>query len=170
MNKALFLDRDGVINVDVRYPYLPEHIRFCDGIFDVCTIAQQRGYMLIVVTNQAGVAKGYYTENDVNKLHEWMWEKFSEKSITITAFYYCPYHEKGTVNPYNVSSECRKPNPGMILQAVREHNIDLSKSIIVGDKQSDRINLPGLRSIIIKSQYATDNYNVKTLYEVITLL
>jgi D-glycero-D-manno-heptose 1,7-bisphosphate phosphatase len=168
--KALFLDRDGVINVDVKYPHKPEHITFTDGIFDLCRLAQEKEYLLVVVTNQAGVAKGYFTEDDVRKLHAWMAEQFRLKSIEITAFYFCPFHKDGVVEEYCKESDCRKPNPGMLLQAAKEHSINLRKSFIVGDKQSDRIRLPQLRSIILKSSYSGDDYDVESLAEIAQFL
>jgi len=169
-NRALFLDRDGIINEDVRYPHLPEHIRFCEGIFDVCRTAAEKGYLLIVVTNQAGVAKGYYTEDDVVALHEWMREQFLLQGITITAFYYSPYHNDGTVEKYVRNSDCRKPNPGMVLRAAGDYDIDIARSLMVGDKESDRILLPELKSVIVKSNYTPEKYDVESLNDVIALL
>jgi len=169
-NRALFLDRDGIINNDVRYPYLPEHITFCDGIFDLCRYALVKNYMLIVVTNQAGVAKGYFTEDDVKRLHEWMKEEFLLRDITLTAFYYCPFHASGTVEKYTIASNDRKPKPGMLLRAAQEYNIDFKQSLMIGDKESDRIELPELRSIIVKSNYTEKNYDVETLQDVLPLL
>lgn len=169
-NRALFLDRDGIINEDVRYPHLPEHITFCKGIFDLCKKAIEKKYLLIVVTNQAGVAKGYFTEDDVKRLHEWMKQKFFEKGIEITAFYYCPYHEKGTVAGYSIASNDRKPRPGMFLKAAKEYAIDFTQSLMVGDKTSDRIEIPELHSVIVKSGYTTTGYDVASLEEVLPFL
>jgi D-glycero-D-manno-heptose 1,7-bisphosphate phosphatase len=163
MNKALFLDRDGVINEDSAYPHKPEHIIFKPGIFEFCKKAQDRGYLLMVITNQAGVAKGYFTEDDVKKLHEWMGERFKEQGVTISAFYYCPFHPKAKIEKYRQDSECRKPAPGMILQAVRDFDIDISHSLVVGDKATDRINLPGLKSVILKSNYMPTGFDAENL-------
>jgi len=168
--KALFLDRDGVINKDVAYPHKPEQIVFIDGIFDLCRKALVKGYLLIVVTNQAGVAKGYFNEDDVKKLHTWMKEQFLKESIVITAFYYCPYHKNGTVESYRKDSDWRKPKPGMIVQAARDWDIDLASSLMVGDKKSDRIELPELKSIIVKSAYTPEDYDVESLKDVENLL
>jgi len=161
--KALFLDRDGIINEDSAYPYKPEHIVFCDGIFELCKHAVDKGYILIVVTNQAGVAKGYFSEQDVELLHSWMKKEFTNRGIAITAFYFSPYHPDGTVEEYKKETDCRKPGPGMILQAVKEHTIDLSVSLMLGDKESDRINIDGLKSIILKSKYVKSGYDIETL-------
>lgn len=169
-NKALFLDRDGVINEDIGYPSKPEDIHFCDGIFELCKAAISKGYLIIVVTNQAGIAKGYFTEEDVQKLHQWMANEFLSRGIKITAFYYCPYHTEGKIIKYKRDDECRKPKPGMFLKAARDYNIDLSQSLMVGDKPSDRIELPQLRCIILKSKYTGNKYDVESLTDVITLL
>jgi D-glycero-D-manno-heptose 1,7-bisphosphate phosphatase len=169
-NKAVFLDRDGVINEDVAYPHKPEHIVFKKGIFNFCKRAVAKGYALVVVTNQAGVAKGYFPEDDVIRLHAWMNDKFLEQGITIAGFYYCPFHIKGSVEMYRHDSDCRKPKPGMLLKAAKDLDIDLSRSMMIGDKTSDRIELPELRSIIIKSAYVPDGYDVESLRDVEALL
>ncbi|HUI91936.1 MAG TPA: HAD family hydrolase [Chitinivibrionales bacterium] len=157
--KALFLDRDGVINEDSDYPHKPGQIVFNPGVFDLCLQAQEKGYSIVVVTNQAGVAKGRFTEADVQALHRWMAQRFLEKGITIAGFYYCPFHKNGTIEEYKKDSDCRKPKPGMFLKAAEDLDIDLSKSIMVGDKQSDRIELPELKCFVIKSRYSGDNYD-----------
>jgi len=169
-SRALFLDRDGVINEDRHYPYKPEHIEFRPGIFDLCRCAVAKGYKLIVVTNQAGVAKGKFTEEDVRALHVWMRERFADESIAITAFYYCPFHKNGTVPAYIKDSDCRKPRPGMLLQAAEEHNIDLARSLMVGDKNSDRIEIDGLKCVILRSEYVREGYDVESLDEVVKML
>jgi D-glycero-D-manno-heptose 1,7-bisphosphate phosphatase len=161
--KALFIDRDGVINEDKGYPYKPEHIVFKDGIFDFLRKAQEKGYLIVVVTNQAGVAKGYFKEEDVDRLHEWMKDKFREQGIAVAGFYYCPFHKDGIVEKYRVDSDCRKPRPGMILRAAGDLDIDISQSLMVGDKMSDRIDYPHLRSLIMKSKYVPEKWDVKDL-------
>src|SRR5271157_5466371 len=140
--KALFLDRDGIINEDSDYPHKPEQIVFNPFIFQFCRAALAKGYIIVVVTNQAGIAKGKFTEADVQALHQWMGERFAEKGIRVAGFYYCPFHKDGTVASYRQDSDFRKPGPGMFLEAARDLNIDLSTSVMIGDKQSDRIRLP----------------------------
>jgi len=166
LKKALFLDRDGVINEDVAYPYKPEHIVFIPGVFDLCKTALAKGYIIVVVTNQAGIAKGYFTEDDVQRLHEWMKKQFADKGIVISGFYYCPFHKNGVVERYRGDSDCRKPKPGLILKAAEELGVDISKSLMVGDKLSDRIELPQLRSIVIKSKYISEGYDIENLKDV----
>jgi D-glycero-D-manno-heptose 1,7-bisphosphate phosphatase len=163
LRKSLFIDRDGVINEDTGYPYKPEHIRFNEAIFPLCKLAVQKGYLLIVITNQAGVAKGKFAEEDVKALHEWMAGEFAQRGVTITGFYYCPHHPDAAVPAYRVACSCRKPKPGMIERAAKELNIDIKKSLVVGDKPSDRITLPGLRSVIVKSRYTGNDYDVENL-------
>ncbi len=170
MNKALFLDRDGIINEDTKYLHKAEDVVFIDGIFELCRTAQQKGYILIVVTNQAGIARGYFTEKDVLTLHEWMKKQFAEKGIQISAFYYSPYHPSGVIEQYKKDSDCRKPKPGLFIQAVKDYNIDINQSLMVGDKQSDRIQLEGLRSVVIKSRYSPDNYDFENLLDILGIL
>jgi D-glycero-D-manno-heptose 1,7-bisphosphate phosphatase len=165
-HKALFLDRDGIINEDSAYPYKPEQIVFTDGIFDLCHKAILKGYLIIVVTNQAGVAKGYFTEDDVLALHQWIKERFSAQGIEITAFYFSPYHPAATVERYRKDTECRKPGGGMIRKAVEDFDIDLSKSLMVGDKLSDRIKILELQSVIMKSKYVQCGYDIENLASV----
>jgi len=132
MQKALFLDRDGVINKEKDYLYKIEDFEFIDGVFDSCRYFQEQGYIIIIITNQSGIAREYYSDEDFNTLTHWMIEQFAKGGIKITKLYYCPHHP-------NISGECdcRKPHSGMILKAQEEWNIDLSKSILVGDKRSD---------------------------------
>ncbi|MBD3345690.1 MAG: HAD-IIIA family hydrolase [Chitinivibrionales bacterium] len=163
LSKALFLDRDGIINEDSHYVHKIEDIQFCPGIFDLCSDAQRRGYKIIVATNQAGIARGYFEHGDVESVHAWMATVFAKHGIAIEGFVYCPYHEKGNVAEYTGHSLFRKPEPGMFLDAAEKHNIDLTHSIMVGDKNSDRIKLPYLRSYIIKSQYVPTGYDFESL-------
>ena len=137
MNKALFLDRDGVINEDSGYVYKPEDFHFIDGIFELCHAALDLGYLLIVITNQAGIARGYFTEKDFLALNKWMLSEFDRRDINITAVYFCPFHEEHGTPEYKKDSFDRKPNPGMILKAKEEFDIDLKNSILIGDKDSD---------------------------------
>ncbi|HEY2583189.1 MAG TPA: HAD family hydrolase [Mucilaginibacter sp.] len=132
MKKALFLDRDGIINIDKGYVYKIEDFVFTDFIFELALQYQQKGYLIIVITNQAGIARGYYTIEDFNVLTNWMIKKFHERGIYVTKVYFCPHHPD-----FTGVCRCRKPNTGMILDAKREFDIDLKKSILIGDKESD---------------------------------
>ena len=137
MNRALFLDRDGVINVNHGYVHKPQDFEFIDGIFDICRSAIQKGYLLIVVTNQAGIGRGYYSEETFHELTTWMCDQFKSQGITITKVYWCPDHPEHGVGIYKRESINRKPGPGMILTAAQEFDIDLKNSILIGDNFSD---------------------------------
>ena len=136
VNHALFLDRDGVINQDIGYLYKKEDCVFMPGIFDFCRKYKNNGYKLIIVTNQAGIAKGKYSEQDYRLLTEFIHSEFKKQHCEITAEYHCPYHIDGLPR-YNRNSFYLKPNPGMILRAAKEHNINLSKSTLIGDNEND---------------------------------
>lgn len=134
---ALFLDRDGVINVDHGYVHTPEEFQFIDGIFDLVSAANRSGYLVVVVTNQAGIARGYYSEAQFHDLTHWMRDRFVEHGGQIDGVYFCPYHPEHGIGEYCRESEFRKPAPGMLLKAQSELGIDLELSIFIGDKPSD---------------------------------
>lgn len=136
-NKALFLDRDGVINLEHNYVCSPDRFHFQDGIFELCLAAQKLGYLLLVVTNQAGIARGYYSESQFLNFTDWMIRKFVEQQVRIDRVYYCPYHPTHGIGRYRMDSQDRKPNPGMILRARDEFNLDLRSCILIGDQLSD---------------------------------
>lgn len=136
-NKALFLDRDGVINYDYGHVGKIDDFKFIDGIFKICKYAQDNGFILIIITNQAGIAKGFYTENDFKKLTIWMENEFLKNDVKISKVYYCPFHKDSIFSEYKKDSFDRKPNPGMILNAINEFNINPSKSIFIGDRDTD---------------------------------
>lgn len=134
--QALFLDRDGVINHDWGYTYRIEDFRWIDGIFDVARAAVRTGLSLIIVTNQSGIARGLYDEAAFAKLTDWMKQRFVDQGAPLTAVYHCPHHPEGQ-GIYRRDCDCRKPKPGMLLAAARDHGLDLSASIMVGDKEID---------------------------------
>ncbi len=135
---ALFLDRDGVINIDKGHVGHIENFEWIEGIVDVIRAANDAGYAVIVVTNQAGIAKGYYTEGDVLKLHAHVRDTLLGQGAFVDDFYICPYHADAVVARYRIAEHfARKPNPGMIFQAARDHRIDLTRSVLIGDKPSD---------------------------------
>jgi D-glycero-D-manno-heptose 1,7-bisphosphate phosphatase len=131
-NKALFIDRDGVINIDKVHVSEISGFEFTDGIFDLCRKYSDAGYRIIVITNQAGIAKGLYTENDFLALTSWMIEEFKYQRIEIARVYHCPHHPDFTGR-----CNCRKPEPGMIIKAIDEFGLDISACILIGDKESD---------------------------------
>lgn len=137
MTKTLFLDRDGVINIDHGYIYQAEKFEFITGVFDACQRFQQAGYQIVIVTNQSGIGRGYYTEQDFQRLTKWMLAEFSNHGIEVLDVMYCPHHPEKAMAKYLTKCDCRKPEPGMLLQAINEYNIDPKTSIMVGDKASD---------------------------------
>jgi len=134
---ALFLDRDGVINVDHAYVYRQDDFEFVDGIFDLCLRAKQLGYLIFVITNQAGIGRRYYSEQDFWELTNWMCGVFKVKGVDIDRVYFCPFHPEHGIGKYKIESAFRKPGPGMIFQAAREFDVNLAKSVLVGDKETD---------------------------------
>ena len=137
LTRALFLDRDGVINHDAGYTSTIEKFCFIDGIFELAREAVKRGYLIFVVTNQAGIARGFYTEKDFQVLTDWMCERFREQDAPIEEIFHCPFHPQHGIGQYRQESLDRKPNPGMILRAACKHGIDLDRSVMVGDKVTD---------------------------------
>lgn len=130
--KAIFLDRDGVINKEVGYLSNPDDFEFIEGSIEALKILKQKGYLLIVITNQAAIARGYITEKILEIIHEMMSRRLKQKGVELDDIYYCPHHPDFT-DP----CDCRKPNPGMILKAELKHNIDLANSYMVGDTLND---------------------------------
>jgi len=135
--RALLLDRDGVINVDYGYVHHSENFEFIDGIFEVARAAHASGYKLVVITNQAGIARGYYSEQQFHQLTEWMCNEFFIEGVPIEKVYFSPFHPTAGLGAYKKDDVSRKPHPGLIHQAQREMNLDLGNSILVGDKASD---------------------------------
>lgn len=127
MAKALFLDRDGTINVDRAYVHAKEDFTFIDGVFKFCRMAQEKGYLIIVITNQSGIARGYYSEADYKELTDWMVGEFSKRGVAIADVFHCP----------ELSGPDRKPEPGMFLKARDKYSIDMSASVNIGDKPRD---------------------------------
>lgn len=135
--RALFLDRDGVINVDIGYLHRKEDCVFLPGIFELVRTARRMSYDVFVVTNQAGIARGYYSEETFAEFTRWMLEQFEAEGAPITQVYYCPHHPTAGIGEYLKVCECRKPAPGMLLRAAQEHQVDLRASIFVGDAVTD---------------------------------
>ena len=135
--RALFLDKDGVINVDHGYVCTPERTDFIDGIFDLCRAATQYGFLNVVVTNQAGIARGYYTEQQFLAYMDWVRDEFRKRDAQLDAVYYCPHHPVHGIGGYLRDCDCRKPKPGMILAAQRDLDLDLPCSVLAGDQPGD---------------------------------
>lgn len=130
--KAAFFDRDGTINVEKDYVFKIEDFEFQPGIFDLMREYQTNGFLIFIITNQSGIARGYYSEEDFQILNDWLINQFEQKGIKITKVYYCPHHPDITGE-----CDCRKPKTGMIRQAIEQFNINPVKSILIGDKKRD---------------------------------
>ncbi len=134
---ALFLDRDGVINVDHGYVVTHDRFQFMDGIFDLARAAIDQGYRVAVITNQSGIARGYFTEPEFLAFSAWMATVFAARGVDLAGIFHCPYHAAGPVGRYARESFWRKPAPGMILEAARRLDLDLARSVFVGDQPTD---------------------------------
>jgi len=159
MKPALFLDRDGVINREVHRLYRIEDCEFIEGVFKTCQFFQQRDYKIIIVTNQSGIGRGHYTETDFQTLTNWMVHKFAQQKVKITQTYFSPYHPTCGIGHYACDHQDRKPNPGMLLRAQKDWQIDLSQSIMVGDKESDilaGLNAGVRTTVLVRSGHAID--------------
>lgn len=147
--KAVFFDRDGTINIEKNYLFNIEDFEFQPGITELILQYQEQGYLIFIITNQSGIARGYYSENDYFQLTDWMVKEFASKGINISKVYHCPHHPE-----YTGVCNCRKPNPGLIVQAINEFNIEPKQSIVIGDK--DRDILAGENAGIGKNLYIQD--------------
>jgi len=155
MKKALFLDRDGVINIEKNYLYRKEDFEFIEGIFDLVKYYKSLDYYVFVVTNQSGIARGFYTEEDFNILSSWMKKEFLKENIIIDDVYFCPHHPS-----INGDCDCRKPKAGMLFEASNNYNIDLKNSIIIGDKERDIE--AGLNAGLQETYLFNQNCTIKT--------
>ncbi|MBL0703111.1 MAG: D-glycero-beta-D-manno-heptose 1,7-bisphosphate 7-phosphatase [Sulfurospirillum sp.] len=167
MKKAIFLDRDGIINVDHSYVYKKDDFEFCKGIFEVLKYFLSLNYQLFIVTNQSGIGRGYYTKNDFKKLTSWMLDEFTCRGIKITKVYYCPHlPDKGC--------KCRKPAIGMFQKIEKKFKIDMQNSWMIGDKSSDmhaaiNINIPN--RIFVNSTTCKDaSHSVKSILDTINII
>jgi len=134
---AAFLDRDGVLNVDRGYTHRPNDLEMIPGATAAVRLLNEAGYYVFVVTNQSGVARGYYTEAAIDQVHKRMQDIMNKESAHIDAFYYCPHHPEGTIKEFAISCLCRKPAPGMLEQAASEWPVERSHSFLIGDRDHD---------------------------------
>ncbi len=152
MNKAVFLDKDGTLLYDLPYNINPALITWKEDSFEALRLLATRGYLLIVVTNQSGVARGLFTEQDLVALGEAMKSILGEQDIPLAGFYYCPHFMNGKLSEYMIDCECRKPKAGMLTNAARDFNIDLQASWMIGDmlKDVEAGNTAGCRTILVE--------------------
>ncbi|MDH3998276.1 MAG: D-glycero-beta-D-manno-heptose 1,7-bisphosphate 7-phosphatase [Desulfuromonadales bacterium] len=137
LRRAVFLDRDGTINLEKDYLYEIDDFDFIFGAEIAIKKLKDAGFLVVVVTNQSGIGRGYYTERDVLHLHRHIQLQLQKENTSIDAFYYCPHHPEKGIGDYRQDCQCRKGQPGMLLQAASEHGIDLESSFMVGDKRAD---------------------------------
>jgi len=153
--KVVFLDRDGVINREVRYLHKSKDFEFIDGVFKACQYFQKLDYKLIVITNQSGIARGCYQKEEFHILTKWMFAQFTNQGVDILDVFFCPHGPESTC-------ECRKPHPGMLLDARNKYNIDMANSWMIGDKEADisAANAAGINNtILVKSGHSIDEAN-----------
>jgi len=164
-HKTVFLDRDGVINKDIGYLYESKYFEFVDGIIDVCKYLLENNFSLIVITNQSGIARGFYKEQKFLELNEWMLKEFHKRDIEILDVFYCPHGPED-------NCLCRKPRPGMFINAVNKYDINTKESWMVGDKEDDIIaaNNAGIsNTVLLKSDYVNDNSTSKASHKITSL-
>lgn len=164
-NKAIFLDRDGVINREIGYLNKIEDFEFIDGVFDACNYYQRIGYLIIVITNQSGISRGFYSENDFYHVTNWMLNQFHKKDITILDIFFCPHSPSANCG-------CRKPEPGMFFQARDKYDIDMTKSWMIGDRDRDikAANRAGIsNTILVRSGHQIDETNSNAKFIIDTI-
>lgn len=152
---AIFLDRDGTINEEMGYINHPDRFIIFPFVAESIKIFNKLEFKVVVVTNQSGIARGYFSESLVNKLHDTLIAKMKDKGARIDAIYYCPHHPKEGKGKYKSDCACRKPKPGMVLKAAEEHNIDITKSFMIGDRYKDILFAKNLN---IKSGFVLTGY------------
>lgn len=160
MKKVVFLDRDGTINKEVGYLHKKEDFEFIPRAEEAIHLLNKNGYMVVVVTNQAGVAKGLYKEEDVWSLHQYIQWKLKKSGAWIDEFFYCPYHRDGIIDAYKKDSVCRKPGTGMLDALEDKIRIDKENSWMIGDTKSDMLagHNFGIRTILVSTGYGRETY------------
>jgi D-glycero-D-manno-heptose 1,7-bisphosphate phosphatase len=181
MRKAIFIDKDGTLIRNVPYNVNPELIELEENAAEALELLKRNGYLIIVISNQSGVAHGYFKETDLENVKERIQVLLDENDIAIDAFYFCPHHPDGRESTYSMLCDCRKPQPGMILRAAVNHNIDLSQSWMIGDILHDveAGNKASCKTILINTGNETEwilnearwpTYIVQNLMEAATLV
>jgi D-glycero-D-manno-heptose 1,7-bisphosphate phosphatase len=158
--KTIFLDRDGVVNKEINYLHKIEDCSFINGIFEACQYFKSLGYQIIIVTNQSGISRGYFSEKDFQIITNWMINQFKCNDINILDIFHCPHSPKS-------NCDCRKPKPGMFISAKNKHNIDMEKSWMIGDTERDitAANLAGIKNtILVRSGYKVDESKSNAMF------
>ncbi|MGE4578844.1 MAG: D-glycero-beta-D-manno-heptose 1,7-bisphosphate 7-phosphatase [Desulfuromonadales bacterium] len=156
--RAVFLDRDGTINVEKDYLHRLEDFEFIPGAIEAIKRLKESGFLIVVVTNQSGIARGYFTEDDVNRLHAHLQKELARYGTGVDAFYFCPHHPDFGTKAGEGDCNCRKGKPGMLLQAATDWNIDLTASIMIGDKHADLEagRAAGCYTILVRTGYGEE--------------
>ncbi len=158
MKKAIFLDKDGTLIPDIPYNVNPDLITLSETAIPALRLLKNENYLLIVISNQSGVARGYFTEKDLEPVSKKISDLLAKNDILIDGFYYCPHHEKGSVTEYSITCDCRKPLPGLILKAAKDFSANLSKSWMIGDILNDveAGKAAGCRTVLIDNGNETE--------------
>lgn len=156
--RAVFIDRDGTLNVEKDYVHKIADFEFLNGAIEAVRLLNENSFTVVVISNQSGIARGYYAPNDVHILHDHIQRELRKQKAHIDAFFYCPHHPEGSVEEFRKICDCRKPKPGMVLQAEKKLNLDLPHSYVVGDHLSDimlRESIP-LTTILVKTGHGKE--------------
>ena len=175
--KAVFLDRDGTIVAHEPYLSSPDQLRLLPNAAKGIRLFKEYGYLIIVITNQSGIARGFFDEERLVLIHQKLLGILEEEGVMIDDLYFCPHHIEGIIEHYKVDCDCRKPKPGMLLDAARKHHIDLTQSLMIGDSEADMLagKNAGCKCVLIKDICGSDacvapaDYIVKDLLEAASL-
>ena len=170
--KVVFLDRDGTINKDKNYIYKKEEFEFIDGSIDALKLLIQHDFNLIIITNQSGIARGFYTEDDYNKLNDWMLSELKSNNINILDTYYCPHFPNGLIKKYALTCNCRKPKTELFKKAIKKYSVDEKHSWAIGDKSRDKyFAIIGIDqdSVLVGSVLINTEINPKMFMKIATL-
>lgn len=159
LNRAVFLDRDGTINEEITYLSRPDQLRLLDGAAEAIRLLNQAAFKVVIVTNQAGVARGYFSEETVREIHWALENMLGENGAHVDAIYYCPHHPSAGLGVYKADCQCRKPKPGMLEKASAELGLDLCQAFVVGDKISDLQagRAVGCHNILVRTGYGLES-------------
>lgn len=163
LNRAVFLDRDGVIIADTGYIDSVKRVFFLPGVAENLKKLKEKGFMLVIITNQSGVARGYFSEHTLKGINKNILDRLKTQGVEINGVYFCPHHPEGKIKEYALQCNCRKPLPGMILQAAKELSIDINTSFLVGDSERDILagKRAGCQTILLKNPGKELNSNIK---------